>query len=251
MGSGYDGGAGIGGGSGGNGGKINISGGNVCGYSDTGGGAGIGGGGSGSCGNIVISGGIVEGQSKTRSGMDIGYGHGGDVSQGSITITGGTVIPGSYVFGGGSDINVSPQARNGNGYPIYLNTLTVGKPPVLSQTYLRLSVIDGAFNTYGVKDVHTAWQYNNGVDDIGGLLYFWLTAKTNGYVEVVTEKNERYGAWFDRGSDNKTEATLEYLGMYSTGSSSSCATGAAGGLALACAAGAVFARRKRRVERVS
>ena len=241
-----------GGGNGGNGGTVNITGGTVIatGVAD---GAGIGGGMGGGMGiggtggTVNISGGTitVSGGHRDIGGGVRGIGIGGSDSDGAdaaIVITGGNVRP---MSGAGK---VAGQPKNGttsSSVNVYLNILQVGEGNNLAKSAdITSGDIDGWNTSYGFKDVKT---------DGAGKLYFWLPDNQDGSVRVDTYP-ARYSKSYERNAQdpNTLNQTLDFVTwLRSSGSHSSCATGAAGGVAIACAAGVVLARRKRRKTRRS
>lgn len=193
---GTDGGAGIGGGGNGHGGNITISGGNVT-ASGSKGGAGIGGGrNGGGGGTVTISGGTV---TATRTGSNAAreIGHGSYGPDGTITITGGSVNTPNNA--------VSPQPTNGT-VPVYLNTLTVGKPDIGDRVSIDAIGYDKRFR-----------YENNDVITTNGVLYIWLpqNADTAARVDVIPDSGLMYTNIWAR--TNTTEKQTLFIPTNPTG----------------------------------
>jgi hypothetical protein len=156
-------GAAIGGGysgyaNGGSGGTITINGGIVNAYSGRGGAA-IGGGGSnkatgGVGGDVQIRGGRVTAIAQANDVIAIGGGN-GSPDQGSLLITGGSIITNRSITGGNVGTTPSVAATNNGTTRVYKTTVdltdTVGKNAALTGT----NTIDGLSPAYGFNDVRT------------------------------------------------------------------------------------------------
>ncbi|GHU67367.1 hypothetical protein FACS189413_02000 [Bacteroidia bacterium] len=192
--------AGIGGGSGSNAysGSIIINGGTV---TATGGqyAAGIGGGQYRDGGTVTINGGTVTavGASNTK----------GDIAAGNSTASGIVII----IKGGTVNGRLQGQPTNGEGKPVYLNTLTVGSD-ANANTAITAGHIAGidcaatpnaASGVYGINGVKT---------DTDGKVYFYLPQSDGAEVVRLTANGTEYGNRYSRNTAAQTETlTAGYL----------------------------------------
>ncbi|GHT22550.1 hypothetical protein FACS189430_04500 [Bacteroidia bacterium] len=184
-------------------------------------GAGIGGGGAGS--NVTINGGAVTATGGTNGA---GIGGGSGTQGGNITINGGTVT--ASKIGAGSGANTffltitggsiqtpsPPSATNGDGKPVYRNTLTVGNPAVAGATAITAGHIAGiacaetpnaADGVYGIKDVQT---------DGDGKVYFYLPQSDGNEVVRLTASGTEYGDRYARATSAQNRTlTTGYLAV--------------------------------------